>query len=313
MLSQATALDYEVFMTDGSGNIKRPETGPEAACAYLERGGIIYFPRSPFQFSGDDLDFLLSQKQESADYRKNIAYRPEEDRVTGMQKTSKADAARLRKILSNYHWQVISLLNKALAPYARGWKVDFASFRPIEERGRKARLRARNDLLHVDSFPTRPVYGDRILRVFVNIHPTQVRVWNTSETFEKLAETFWRQQKPPGKSNALLDNAPALQAIAQLLGVKLSAASPYDRWMTNFHNFLKENSDFQTNCRKMRWEFPPNSAWIVYTDMTSHAVLSGQYALEQTLLISQDDMVLPEMAPINIIRRLYGESSLPRR
>ena len=28
------------------------------------------------------------------------------------------------------------------------------------------RLRARNDLLHVDSFPTRPVRGDRILRVF---------------------------------------------------------------------------------------------------------------------------------------------------
>lgn len=77
-----------------------------------------------------------------------------------------------------------------LSPYAKHWKIDFASFRPIEEKGRKMRLRARNDLLHVDSFPTRPIFGDRILRTFININPTENRVWRTSDTFEKLVEQF---------------------------------------------------------------------------------------------------------------------------
>ncbi|HEY9870529.1 MAG TPA: Kdo hydroxylase family protein [Candidatus Obscuribacterales bacterium] len=311
MLQQSTAVAYQVFMTDGSGNITEPQAGPRAACAYLERGGIIFFPRSPFHFSREDHEFLLSQEQESADYRKNIAFRPAEGRVTGKSKTSQADVARLRDILASYSRQVQELMKNFLEPYARGWRVDFASFRPIEEKGRKARLRARNDLLHVDSFPTRPVYGDRILRVFTNMNPTDVRVWNTSDTFEKLAQDFKDQVSSPGRSNhALAEQFPALQSLAQLLGIKLSAASAYDSWMTDFHNFLKENTDFQNFCRKMKWEFPAGSSWIVYTDMVSHAVLSGQYALEQTFIISQNDMVLPDKAPINILRRLYGGDCL---
>jgi hypothetical protein len=76
--------------------------------------------------------------------------------------------------------------------------------------------------------------------------------------------------------------------------------------MLDFHNFLKENAEFQAHCRKSVWEFPARSAWIVYTDMVSHSVLSGKYALEQTFIIEQKNMVLPEKAPINILRRLYA-------
>ena len=43
------------------------------------------------------------------------------------------------------------------------------SYRPVEEATRKLRLKARNDLLHVDAFPTRPTNGWRILRCFVLI------------------------------------------------------------------------------------------------------------------------------------------------
>ena len=45
---------------------------------------------------------------------------------------------------------------------------------------------------------------------------------------------------------------------------------------------------------------------MVYTDMVSHAVLSGQYALEQTFLVSKDAMVTPERAPISVLRELTG-------
>ncbi len=55
--------------------------------------------------------------------------------------------------------------------------------------------------------------------------------------------------------------------------------------MMRFHNFLKENASFQADCRKEYLRFPAGSSWMVYTDMVPHAVLSGQYALEQTFLV----------------------------
>ena len=69
----------------------------------------------------------------------------------------------------------------------RAWKVDYASFRSIEERGRDLPLKKRNDLLHVDAFPTRPVFGDLILRCFTNVNPEQSREWMTSDPFGELA------------------------------------------------------------------------------------------------------------------------------
>jgi hypothetical protein len=37
-------------------------------------------------------------------------------------------------------------------------------------------------------------------------------------------------------------------------------------------------------------------------------VLSGQSALEQTMIISKETMALPEKAPISILERLSGQS-----
>jgi hypothetical protein len=38
----------------------------------------------------------------------------------------------------------------------------------------------------------------------------------------------------------------------------------------------------------------------------SHAVLEGQYALEQTFLVSRAAMVEPEKSPVSILERLAG-------
>ena len=43
---------------------------------------------------------------------------------------------------------------------------------------------------------------------------------------------------------------------------------------------------------------------MVFTDMVSHAVLKGRYALEQTFLVARDSLVLPEKAPIAILERI---------
>jgi len=84
--------------------------------------------------------------------------------------------------------------------------------------------------------------------------------------------------------------------------------SPYDEFMMRFHNYLKENAAFQRDCPKQHWEFPPGSSWMVYTDMVSHAVLSGQFALEQTLIVSREAMVVPEKSPYGVLARLAGSS-----
>jgi hypothetical protein len=42
--------------------------------------------------------------------------------------------------------------------------------------------------------------------------------------------------------------------------------------------------------------------------MVSHAVLSGQFALEQTLTVSKHSLVSPEKAPFRMLERIAGYS-----
>jgi hypothetical protein len=269
----------------------------------LESGHILYLPQTPFHLSEDDRAFLLAQKQTQAGYHKNIAYRPAEDRLTGTGKLSPPDAQRLRGIVRSFSGWASRYLEESIPQYAGMWKMDFASYRPIEEAGRPARLTARNDLAHVDAFPTRPTHGDRILRVFANINPHKERIWVTSETFEGLAERFASQVSIPKAPGAA---SQSFGRLAKAMGIRQWDRSPYDAFMLRFHDFLKQNAEFQQNCEKQRWEFSPNSSWICYTDMVSHAVLSGQYALEQTFIVSRRAMVLPEKSPIRILERICG-------
>jgi hypothetical protein len=305
MLKQLSKDSYQVFMPDGTAmNVINELQSPTRACEFLEIGGIIYFPTSPFKRSEQDTHFLLTQHQQDASYHKNIAYRPAADKVTGVKDLKNADSETLRRIMRDYSRQAEELVNTLLSPYSGNYKLDYASYRPIEEKGRKMRLRARNDLLHVDSFPTRPTRGDRILRVFENINPDRVRVWNSTDTFESLAQQFYSERKAPGDMDAAPRNW-LPDFLMKPLGLKAASGSAYDNWMLNFHNFLKENSHFQETCRKNTLQFAPGSTWLVYTDMVSHSVLSGQYALEQTFIVDYKSQVLPEKAPINILRRLY--------
>src|SRR2546423_2426849 len=276
-------------------------------CSELESGNIVYFPRTPFSFPDEDLKFLLASKQTGAAYHKNIAYRPAEDRITGLDKSAGADADRLREIMRRYSQRAEQFLTELLTPYAGQWKLDFASYRPLEERGRPARLRARNDSPHVDAFPTRPTNGHRILRLFTNINPSQNRVWITSQTFDALAPRFAKSLGLP-RARGNQPFGKTMRRILASLGLTGARRSPYDRFMHRCHNAMKEDAEFQRNCPKQRWEFPPNSTWMVFTDFVSHAVLEGQYALEQTFILSHRAMVQPEKAPVSILERIAGHS-----
>ncbi len=162
----------------------------EVLCEELESGNILFFPKIPFCFPQNDIDFLLEQKQTGNSSRKNIAYKPYIDKITNAVSYSKTDQEKMLEIMRNYSYNVKEFLTQLLTPYASSWRLDYASFRPVQEKGRKLRIRARNDLLHTDAFPSRPMHGTRILRFFTNINKTESRKWVTSDSFEPLAQKF---------------------------------------------------------------------------------------------------------------------------
>jgi hypothetical protein len=279
-------------------------------CQELEAGNILFFPTCPFEFPKAELEFLLNQKQSAAANRKNVAYKPQSDKVTNFLRSSVEQEQQLLGIMRNYSKRCVNFLSRLLSPYAEKWRLDYASFRPFQEKGRQLRVRARNDLLHVDSFPTRPLHGSRILRFFTNINPHESRHWTTTEPFEQLAVQFGGRGGVPFPRGAS-DSLPAklvrkLKWAARQLGLPMTLRSPYDIFMLNLHNFLKENEPFQKNCRKEHWEFPSHSCWAVYTDQVSHAATAGQYAMEQTLIIPQSALIDPQKAPVSVLEKLSG-------
>ncbi len=282
-----------------------PASAGTALCGELEAGNILYFPSTPFVISEEDRSVLLGQKQTSGAFHKNVAYRPAEDRVTGLDKSESVEAEKLRWILQHYSQSAAKFLGELLPPYDGKWKLDYASYRPIEEKGRPARLHARNDLPHVDAFPTRPTNGDRILRLFTNINLSENRVWITAPPFTAIAAHFAKSVGLPARPGANPFRS-ALRGMGRALNLPGARRSPYDQFMHECHNAMKEDAEFQRSAPKQQWEFPPNSTWIVLTDCVSHAVLSGQYALEQTFIISRSAMVRPERAPAAILERLAG-------
>jgi hypothetical protein len=215
---------------------------------------------------------------------------------------------RLHDIMRRYSAEVARFLGQLLQPYAAHWKLDYASFRPEEEQGRDLPVHKRNDLLHVDSFPTRPMHGRRILRCFTNINPAAPRIWNTTDEFSVLTQKYAAEAGLSGFAAAGSPRSNALvRGVKKMFGLKGVDQSAYDRFMLRFHDFLKEQADFQRNCRKVRVEFPPGSTWICFTDSVAHAVLSGQYALEQTFIIDLPGLVTPEKAPIRVLEKMAGK------
>ena len=279
-----------------------------AWCERLEAGDILYFPQTPILLRDEDLSFLLDQQQSNSNLHKNIAYKPTMDKITGLDAASTdiAEVQRLQSIMRQYSQKVTRFLTGFLSPYQGRWKVDYASFRPQEEEGRDLPLRRRNDLLHTDAFPTRPTHGARILRFFNNIHPTRTRDWVVGDSFGRLAPLYAPQEillpapdRPGGRALRTFANATALgRAVPSL------KRSPYDDFMMRFHNFLKENASFQAKCHKEFLQFPAGSSWMVYTDMVPHAVLAGQYALEQTFIVNHEAMVAPEYSPLSVLQAM---------
>src|ERR1700758_4999388 len=81
--------------------LSRPITDARARtwCAQLEAGDILFFPETPVPIPPDDLAFLLGPQQTDSSLHKNIAYKPNIDKLSGVD-TKTADAAAVKRLQS---------------------------------------------------------------------------------------------------------------------------------------------------------------------------------------------------------------------
>lgn len=296
------------------------EWAPTALSGELERSHIVYFPKSPVAFpSKADLDFLREEAPAHL-HRKNISYHPESDRVAGL-RGGPAILERARRILQEHCGRVKEFLARALPTLARGWKVGTSSFRPLQERGRNISRRASSELVHVDAGAYGATHGARILRFFMNAHPTRDRVWISKGSFSELYRRHAREARmapADGQGHdlreGLLDRTRtgfvSWLARAGLPMAVLADSSPYDRLMRRFHNWMKESRDFQADPQGIQEiSFAPGSAWMVFADGLSHACISGQHAFIDTFIIPLENCGLPDLAPYHVLRGAVPEKA----
>jgi hypothetical protein len=279
-------------------------------CSQLEDGHVLFLEHIPFDLPVADLQFLGSQHQSGSSLHKNASYRPHQDELRGFAAETKEVTERLHQVMRNYSAQVVTFLSQLLAPYSTYWKLDFASFRPLEEQGRDLPIHKRNDLLHVDAFPGRPTRGARILRCFTNINPSQPRTWLVGEHFPVIADRYSTNaglakiaRRASASTGALRKLFARLQNLVRIPARDRAA---YDQFMLRFHDYLKENTEFQREATKLRIDFPPLSTWIVFTDAVPHAVLSGRLALEQTVIVPVSALLSPDKSPLRKLEVIAG-------
>jgi len=276
-----------------------PPPSPPLAPEALEVGDLVHLPACPFPLPpAGQLEFL--RRQEPAAFgHKDVSFDPDSGRVTGLRVAHPAEARRLVDILTQFSDAATGWVKTSFPEYAPGVVRDRVTLRTAEEATRTLRLTARNDLLHVDNFPTRPANGRRILRLAVNIHATDPQVWATSERFPELLARFAAAHRVPART-AVEWAAPAQPVIRLFTGGR-GGRSAYDAWMLRLHHFLKQDEAFQAQAVRRMWTFSPGSMWALFADGVAHAQLRGRYVLEHSFFVPVEVLRRPAESPLALL------------
>lgn len=277
-------------------------TGPfaaeirETACAALERGKVLVFPNLPFAFE-DDEHCLLSPALSNGK-SKNISRKP-----TGELSGITADSRQTllaKKMMARFATNAAHFVAELLPRYADNLERARTSYRPVEIEGRPSSPLQDDTRLHVDAFPSQPMRGRRILRIFTNVNPDGApRIWRVGEPFEDMA----------GKLQARVsEGSSAYSALLATIGITKTRRSAYDNLMLGYHNAAKMDAQYQADVPQSEIRFPSGVTWLCYTDQVMHAVCSGQYALEQTFHLDVEAMAEPALSPLKVLERLRGHS-----
>lgn len=316
LIFQSRAETGTMLETYDQDRLQRAE--PDELSDALERGSIVYFPRSPVPLPSEpDLAFIRQDLPRLIKL-KNISWHPEAEKLRGLDSDDEELAGRVQRILVNVSDDIEAFLGRQAPRLTRNCTVGTCSIRPLEERGRNLSPHASNELVHFDAGAYGATDGDRILRFFINVNPTQDRVWATKGNFSEVfnlhgarAGLGFEGAGPGYLSKGAMDHfRSGLIRMLSAAGLRMAQvldSSPYDREMRKFHNYMKDTPEFQADPHgHQEFRFPPGSAWMVFTDTVSHACLSGQYCFVQTSIVRLENCRLPDLAPINILRRAAG-------
>lgn len=268
----------------------------ERAADAMESGKLLLAEHLAFELLDAEHRFLTPDCLDGK--AKNISFRPSSGvlRGTRLQGSSRDE---LHGMLQRYSTRSIGLL-KALCPsYADHLTLGFTSFRPAEIAGRSASWRHDDTRLHVDAFPSRPLQGLRILRVFSNVSPRSPRIWRVGESFEQVAARFL-----PGIAEPL----PGSSWLLHQLRIVKGRRTKYDHIMLNIHDRMKRDRVYQSEVPQTQLAIPPGATWACFTDSVSHAATSGQFAFEQTFYLPVNAMKDPRRSPLRVLERLAGRA-----
>ena len=76
--------------------------------------------------------------------------------------------------------------------------------------------------------------------------------------------------------------------------------------MLQLHDAMKADMAYQRSSPQVRMPFPPGSVWVCFADQATHAVMSGQYMMEQTLHLPASHAYDKAASPLAILTRLMG-------
>lgn len=267
----------------------------QRAVRALEDGRVLVLAQLSFRIEPEEMGFLSGEV--AAGERKNISLDPVTGQI-GNTSLPAADAARLVRMIDRFGRSAEQLLHDLLPDYAPTLERARTSFRPVEIEGRPSSPRHDDRLLHVDAFPTRPMLGRRILRVFSNIAPDGAgRAWRVGEPFADYARRFLPRAGTP---------LPGSSWLLEKLGITRGQRSAYDHIMLRLHDAGKLDAAYQAQAPRADVTFPPGTTWLCFTDQVLHAAISGHCALEQTFHLPLAAMAEPACSPLSVLERLAG-------
>ena len=273
-----------------------PEMQAQATEA-LEAGQVLVLPSLAFVILPEERDLLSPEAGDAS--RKNVSLDPATGALGGS--ALQGDKReRVARILQRFATQATSLVTGLCPAYATSLERARTSFRPAEIAGRAASPRHDDTRLHVDAFPTRPMRGRRILRVFSNVAPDAApRRWRVGEPFEDFARSFLPRVRRP---------LPGQSQVMALLGLTKGARSPYDTIMLALHDGAKLDQTYQKSGPSTDLTLPAGCTWLCYTDQVLHAAIAGHCALEQTFHLPVAAMRTPARSPLRVLERLAGRA-----
>jgi len=285
-VTRVETLDYTEWKPAAS------EADGGARARTLEAGGVLVLPRLAFALEPGEARFIDARWSDGR--AKNISL--DGTSIKGARGTAD-DLAALARMIGRFAADASALVAALFPRYAPYLKRARTSYRPQPATGRDVSWRKDDARLHVDAFPSRPSNGERILRVFCNVNPTEPRVWRVGEDFATMAAHFLPRIRAQRPGEATLLSA---------LFVTKGRRTPYDHLMLGLHDRAKADMGYQRECPQREVRFAPGTTWLCFSDQVMHAASGGQYMLEQTIHLPVAALYAPELAPLAVLERLVG-------